>query len=33
MHCTINCWILGEHGEKEKIIMGMINIIKALHIL
>jgi hypothetical protein len=34
MHCTVNCWILGEHGDREWVGNGRegVNLIKAWYV-
>jgi hypothetical protein len=32
MYCTISCWILGKHNDRERVSNGGDNLIKALYI-
>jgi hypothetical protein len=32
MYCTVSCWTLGEHGDRERVSNGGANLIKAWYI-
>jgi hypothetical protein len=32
MHCAVNCWISGEHGDREYVSNGDVNLINAWYI-